>query len=260
MKPLITFDFWDTIVLDDSDEPKRQARGLKTKEATRIDLLEQAIHQADPKSPITRTQLLATFNATTQAFREQWLSHQVTWTVRERLGYFLNSLKLTLPEPMVTALIDTMETMEVEITPELLPGIESALQSLSHNYQLGIISDTIYSPGRSLKLILEKANLLSLFTHFHFSDELGFCKPDQRIFKLAIEKGKVSPQQWVHIGDREQNDILGPKSCGGKSILTTVCQKKRVLEALESQGTQADQVCHAYDQLPELIAEVLIKS
>ena len=31
----VTFDLWDTIVHDDSDEPKRKAKGLRTKKAER---------------------------------------------------------------------------------------------------------------------------------------------------------------------------------------------------------------------------------
>ncbi|MCP4360187.1 MAG: hypothetical protein GY796_19440 [Chloroflexi bacterium] len=35
----ITFDFWDTLVFDDSDEPKRAALGLPGKAETRLQLL-----------------------------------------------------------------------------------------------------------------------------------------------------------------------------------------------------------------------------
>ena len=35
----ITFDFWDTLVIDDSDEAKRATQGLSTKVETRLQLL-----------------------------------------------------------------------------------------------------------------------------------------------------------------------------------------------------------------------------
>ena len=35
----VTFDFWDTIVIDDSDEPKRAKRGLRSKPDERRHLL-----------------------------------------------------------------------------------------------------------------------------------------------------------------------------------------------------------------------------
>jgi hypothetical protein len=34
----ITFDFWDTIAIDDSDEPKRAALGLPSKPESRIQM------------------------------------------------------------------------------------------------------------------------------------------------------------------------------------------------------------------------------
>ena len=37
----VTFDFWDTIVDDDSDEPKRAAKGLRSKRDERRHHLEQ---------------------------------------------------------------------------------------------------------------------------------------------------------------------------------------------------------------------------
>ncbi len=39
----ITFDFWDTIAVDDSDEPKRAARGLPTKSEARAQLFAECI-------------------------------------------------------------------------------------------------------------------------------------------------------------------------------------------------------------------------
>ena len=41
----ITFDLWDTIVHDDSDEPKRKAQGLKTKKEERRHLLWEALNR-----------------------------------------------------------------------------------------------------------------------------------------------------------------------------------------------------------------------
>ena len=39
----ITFDFWDTIAVDDSDEPKRAALGLPTKADARVQLFAERI-------------------------------------------------------------------------------------------------------------------------------------------------------------------------------------------------------------------------
>jgi hypothetical protein len=45
----VTFDLWDTIVHDDSDEPKRKAQGLRSKKAARRHLLWQALDRHQPR-------------------------------------------------------------------------------------------------------------------------------------------------------------------------------------------------------------------
>ena len=44
----ITFDLWDTIVYDDSDEPKRSAQGLRSKKSQRRYLLWEALNDLSP--------------------------------------------------------------------------------------------------------------------------------------------------------------------------------------------------------------------
>ncbi len=44
----ITFDFWDTIVVDDTDEPKRTAAGLASKPETRLQLLTDEVCRHHP--------------------------------------------------------------------------------------------------------------------------------------------------------------------------------------------------------------------
>ena len=46
----VTFDLWDTVVHDDSDEPKRKARGLRGKKAERRHLLWQALSKHGPSA------------------------------------------------------------------------------------------------------------------------------------------------------------------------------------------------------------------
>ena len=44
----VTFDFWDTLVIDDSDEPARAARGLPTKVETRRQLFVEEVLRHQP--------------------------------------------------------------------------------------------------------------------------------------------------------------------------------------------------------------------
>ena len=44
----VSFDLWDTIIDDDSDEPKRRAQGLRAKPEQRRHLLYQALNRHRP--------------------------------------------------------------------------------------------------------------------------------------------------------------------------------------------------------------------
>jgi hypothetical protein len=44
----VTFDLWDTMVYDDSDEPERAARGLRSKKGERRHLVWQALDEIEP--------------------------------------------------------------------------------------------------------------------------------------------------------------------------------------------------------------------
>ena len=46
----VTFDLWDTMIDDQSDEPKRRQRGLRSKEEERPYLVWEALNAGDPEA------------------------------------------------------------------------------------------------------------------------------------------------------------------------------------------------------------------
>ena len=47
-----------------------------------------------------------------------------------------------------------------------------------------------------------------------YSDEVGFRKPDGRIFRRALEALGVEPAQALHVGDNPDADVLGAQRAG----------------------------------------------
>ncbi|VAW32401.1 2-haloalkanoic acid dehalogenase-related protein [hydrothermal vent metagenome] len=74
----ITFDFWDTLVFDDSDEPKRAAQGLPSKMETRLQLLTTEIQQRHPT--ISPEKIEAAFVYANGRYYHYWKSLHVTPT------------------------------------------------------------------------------------------------------------------------------------------------------------------------------------
>lgn len=241
----ITFDLWDTVFVDDSDEPKRKQQGLPTKAVHRRNLVHRFLSN---HSPIDRDLVGRAYDVADAAFREVWHNQHVTWPVATRLRVLLSGLKRDLPDAEFNELVDLHETMEVRIRPDLVPGIGAAIEELRSRYTLIVISDAIFSPGRALRQILEHYGLLEHFSGFVFSDEIGCSKPHPRMFAEAARLASCEVGEIVHIGDREHNDIAGPKDLGARAVLLTAAIDRG------SNNTRADAVCRHAGELAAAIA------
>ncbi len=240
----ITFDLWDTVFIDDSDEPKRKDSGRPTKSVERRQLVKRFV---DKYNKIPLEIINAAYDAQDAAFKKAWHDQHITWSVKERLEIVLKGIGVSLPKDELAELVRLHEEMELEFRPDFVPGVHEAIKTLSKNYKLGVISDAIFSPGRSLRKLLEGEGLLQYFSTFVFSDEVGCSKPHKCVFDAAKKGLGVEYNEIVHIGDREHNDILGPNEMGMHSILC--------LAAIDrgSSRNNADAFFKDYIKLPELI-------
>lgn len=240
----ISFDLWDTVFIDDSDEPKRAAAGRPPKPQARRDLMHQAL---EPIAPMDRDLVNCAYDTSDAAFRQIWHEQHVTWSVAERLRVTLDGLGQKLPDEVLAELVKKHERMELEHKPDLVPGVEKALSILTARYRLVVISDAIFSPGWALRELLDHYHLLQHFSGFVFSDEAGASKPAPELFHRAADLANCEVENLVHIGDREQNDIAGPKAVGARAVLLTAAVDRG------SQKSQADAICKNYDQLPDIL-------
>lgn len=240
----VTFDLWDCLFIDDSDEPKRKAAGLPSKPVARRALVHEYLNKHEA---IARETVDLAYNVTDAAFRKVWHDQHVTWTVAERLGVLLAGLGKTLPEPEFAELVRLHEEMELEYRPDPAPGGRAALAALHGKYPLVVVSDAIFSPGRVLREILNGMGLLEFFDGFVFSDEMCWSKPAPQVFHAAAKAAGCDVADIVHIGDRPHNDIGGPHAVGARGVLLTVV-KNRPLE-----GHAPDAVCDEYAKLPGIL-------
>ncbi|MCB9140004.1 MAG: HAD family hydrolase [Caldilineaceae bacterium] len=252
MVQAVTFDFWDTIAIDDSDEPKRAALGLPGKAEARIELFARHVTQHHPH--VAYEQAAAAYAYANQRFRHDWHTEHRTPRVTTRVYYAYEYLGLE-PKPghygdlvqEVDALVRHIEAMEIRIPPDFAPGVRAALAELKQEYTLAIISDTIHTHGRGLRNLLHQQGLLEFFDYFIFSDEVGASKPSNLVFRRAMNDLGLGPRQIVHVGDRESNDVAGPLSMGMWSILFTGIIDRG------SEQSRAHAVCRSYRELPGLI-------
>ena len=251
----ITFDFWDTIAVDDSDEPKRAARGLTGKAEERMRLFAERITRRYPH--ITFAQAADAFREANQRFRHDWQTNHRTPGMTSRLYDAYDALGLR-PGPgeyarlvrEVDELVREFETMEIRIPPDFAPGIHNTVALLAREYRLGIISDTIHTQGRGLRYLLQQQGLMQYFSYFVFSDEVRAAKPSTDVFRHAAVGLGLPPEQIAHVGDRESNDVAGPLAVGMRAILFTGIVDRG------SDRTRANAVCRSYRDLPNIVRRI----
>ena len=240
----ITFDLWDTIVDDDSDEPKRAERGLRSKHDERRYLLWRAVADGGAVSP---EDVSLAYDTADAAFNLVWRELHISWTVEQRLRVVLAGLGRKLGAAAFTRLIEETGQMEVAIPPDPIPGIGEALQALALNYKLAVVSDAIVTPGAGLRGILRGHGLEEYFSAFAFSDEVGHAKPHRAMFDAACIQLGVSCDEIIHIGDRDHNDIKGAQAVGGKAILFTGSRDG------DRASTTADAICDSHLDLSAVV-------
>ena len=240
----ITFDLWDTLVIDDSDEAKRAEQGLRSKFDERRHLLWEALNLAEPIDPEA---VRLAYNVGDAAFNKVWKEQHITWPIAERLRLILNELGRELPGETFNAVVRAHEEMEVDIPPDAMPNAVPVLERLARRYKLCIVSDAIVSPGGCLRRLLENHGLAKFFSGFAFSDEVGHSKPHRSMFESAAEQLGVEIGEMLHVGDRDHNDVKGPQQLGMKAILFTASRDA------DKTNTSADAICESFDKLEAAI-------
>ena len=240
----ITFDLWDTLVIDDSDEAKRAEQGLRSKFDERRHLLWEALNAAEP---IELEAVRLAYNVGDAAFNKVWKEQHITWPIAKRLRLILNELGRELPGETFNAVVRAHEEMEVDIPPDAMPDAVPVLERLARRYKLCIVSDAIVSPGGCLRRLLENHGLAKFFSGFAFSDEVGHSKPHRSMFESAAGQLGVEIGEMLHIGDRDHNDVKGPQQLGMKAILFTASRDA------DKTNTSADAICESFDKLEAAI-------
>ncbi len=242
----ITLDLWDTVIHDDSDEPKRSRQGLRCKADARIDIVERAVATAD--AGVLREDVVRASQLAAETFRSTWRDQHVTLGVPERMGLILSALRVELIPEVRTRAITELEELELDPPPDPVPGAVEGVATLASRWPLAIVSDTVFSPARCLREILRLHGLLDHFNALVFSDEAGCSKPDRRVFERAVSELGVDREKTVHVGDREHNDVKGARRAGMKTVLFIGTRDTDLA------GTTADAVCRSWDELPDIIS------
>jgi HAD superfamily hydrolase (TIGR01509 family) len=155
-----------------------------------------------------------------------------------------------LPASTMTKLIEAYSRPVLVVPPVLDPGTPRALAALrDRGLTLAIVSNTMRTPGATLRQLLAQFGVLEHFAHTTFSDEVGVRKPAPEIFGLALRAVGGEPATAVHVGDDLVLDVEGGRAAGMRVIqVATAAQRTK--------GGRADIVIPGMAALPDAVAEL----
>ena len=117
------------------------------------------------------------------------------------------------------ALIEAYAAPALLVPPKPDTGARAGLEALAaRGLRLAVISNTMRTPGRTLRRILEGHGLLTPFEHLTFSDEVGVRKPAAEIFRLTLEALGIPAAETVHVGDDSVLDVKGAREAGLRTV------------------------------------------
>lgn len=206
----ISIDFWNTLV-DGSNTNERKMQ--------RLDATFQILNPY--ASDITSFRIEEVIKLGIQYFNVVWENEHRTLSSTEIISHLLNELKLSISTADRNKLLKIFENGILLFPPALAPDAQIVIPKLSKKYKLGIISDTHFSPGKVIKQLLQQLGLLTSFSSFAFSDEMGVSKPHHKMFEKIMQDTNSTQTTTCHIGDMVRTDISGAKAMGIKSILFT---------------------------------------
>lgn len=243
----VTFDFWETLVRDSPDN-------LTRARARRIASLGTVLERAGCGRPLPAIER-AHDRCGEEITAHFWAVNRDP-SIQDQVRLFFDCLESGLCERLDAALfadaVDAYGVPAIEYPPDLMPGARDAVRALAaRGIRLGIVSNTGRTPGVVLRRILERYDLLRYFdaVAISYSDEVGFRKPDARIFTRTLQALGVSASRALHVGDNPHDDVVGARACGMRTAHYAIAGR--------ACSPDADVVVAALDELPARLAVYL---
>ena len=208
----VTFDLWFTLIAHDQDydERLREVRTtgiISALEAEEITVSKEAVAQAYVDSE--------------KLLQERW-SCNMDVDTPQQVEILLKCMGIDASSETVASVAVPYAEAVLYVEPYLVDGAMEALAAIkSSGVKLALISNTGRTPGMAMRKVMQRLGILSFFPVTTFSNEMGYLKPDWRIFASTLNRLGTTPDKAVHIGDHQVLDVQGSKEYGMRSIHVT---------------------------------------
>jgi len=96
---------------------------------------------------------------------------------------------------------------------------DDVMPTLTSVKNMGLITGLVSNVDKDITSMLERLKLKPLLEVVVTSQEVGCTKPHPEIFRAAIRKAGIKPEDAVYIGDQYKIDVLGAINAGMSGIL-----------------------------------------
>ncbi len=127
--------------------------------------------------------------------------------------------------------------------------VETVKKLKKQGYKTGIISNA----PKQLFSILKRCKIDNLFNPIVVSEDVGFEKPSPKIFKEALKRAKVHPNEAVYVGDNLIADIHGALKAGIYPIWVTRNTKNAQFTFRDAKPPEGVPVIRHIGELPEVL-------
>ena len=236
----LTIDFWNTIVVARTGGRQRQEQ--------RMQHLLRVVRRARPNAP--EDLVTDAYRTAIDRFDHSWREQQQTPQTSDLVAVIWETLGIDVGDADHRETVRVFEEGLLHGAPDFAEGLENALTWAARHYPLGIISDTMFSPGRVIRQLLDERGVRQHFQSFVFSDETGFSKPDVRAFEQAAAALGVAPSELAHIGDLRRTDVAGARSANAGAILFTGVRTD------DDPAPDPDVILSCWRDLPDVLAQL----
>jgi putative hydrolase of the HAD superfamily len=231
MLKAVTFDLWQTLLLD-TPEGLRQARADRTR----------GIHEV-----LARHGIGVGIAAVNRAYDAVGARLEEIWVTRRDVGspgqvrILLECLGVDGAVSPEGALMDALDEAYclpiLSALPLVHAGAAEALRLLhSQGLSLGLVCNTGRTPGKMIRVVLDRVGLAPYLSVLSFSDDVGLRKPHPEIFHRTLSALGVAPAEAAHVGDDVTTDVAGARGVGMRAIhlrhTTSVSQDSEGAEAI----------------------------
>ena len=238
----VTVDFWGTLVFEGprADDRYRERR-----------LADFATILGGAGFRVTSAELARGYEQSGRELTWVWSENRDVPVVRHVASVLegaIPGLSARVSAATLDALVEAYAAPALLVPPAADTGARAGLEALTaRGLRLAVVSNTMRTPGRAMRRILEGHGLLAAFQHLTFSDEVGVRKPAPEIFRLTLAALGVPVEEAVHVGDDSRLDVEGARNAGLRAVQVVAAGR-------EVGPPEPDVVIRGLGELPAAIA------